>query len=204
MKKVLSYLREVATKKFIVLAVITILLAVTATLATRYASSYIYENFGEPPVIKDLLWSKLPHLKVMWLSEIFLVLSVVYMIIYGLFKKNLKLGLYASVLVSIFHLFRAGMIVLTPMGFPYNYAGFIHSQESIYNLGAFPSGHLSIPYLIFMITKSKIVLILTFLVGITLLLCRGHYSIDLIGALLLGYPIFRFSEKYLKRFFEND
>ena len=191
-------------KKFIILAIITLLLAITATLTTRYASIYIYKNFGEPPVIKDLLWTKLPYLKVMWLSEIFLVFSIFYIIIYGLSKKNLKLALYSSVLISIFHIIRAGLITLTPMGFPYTYEGFIHSRTLIFTLGAFPSGHLSVPSLIFMITKSKIVLILAFLVGITLLISRGHYSIDLIGTLLLVYPLFKFSEKYLRKFFEND
>jgi len=191
-------------KKFIGLLIFSILLTVLATLITYLASYYIHYTFNIPPVVKDLLWEKLPYYNVLWLSELCLVFSGIFMIYWAI--KNDKFTIpYAIAIIAIFHILRAGLIVLTPLGFPYEYQGFIHAgAESVFMYGAFPSGHISVPYLIFMITKSKLALLLTFLVGLFLLISRGHYSIDLVGTLLLAYPIFKFSEKYMRKYFKDE
>ena len=128
-------------------------------------------------------------------------LSCVYLFVYAL-KKDINYIPYAIFLISVFHILRAGMIVLTPLGFPQDYQGFLKSgKDSVFLFGAFPSGHLSIPYLIYLLTKSKILLIFTFVVGFCLLISHAHYSIDLIGTLLVAYPIFMFAEKSARRYF---
>lgn len=188
--------------KFFQLLIISLIFLIIAMFLTFFSSKYIYENFGEPPVVKDLLWEKLPYLPILWLSEIFLIFSVIYGVIWAI-RINKNLIPYTIILISIFHIIRAGLIVLTPLGFPYPYGGFIHKKGSIFLLGAFPSGHLSVPYFISMVSEKKIFLILTILVGITLLLSRAHYSIDLIGTLLIAYPIYKFGEKYFKKYFKK-
>lgn len=201
MKEVIYWKHKIFEKRFLALLFISLFISVLALAVTYLASWYIHETFQQPPVVRDLIWEKLPYLNVLWLSEIFLMLSIVFMICWA-FKNNKYLLPYAIILYSIFHFLRAGLIVLTPLGFPYEYTGIMHrGAESVFMYGAFPSGHLSIPYLTFMVTKNKIALAFTFLVGLFLLLSRGHYSIDLIGTLLLAYPLFKFSEKYLKRYF---
>lgn len=186
-------------KKFIKLIFTSILFLLIAITTTYLASYYIEKTFIEVPIVRDLLWEKLPYFDWMWLSEGFLILSVFLGVLEG-FKQNKNLIPYALILISIFHLLRAGLVILTPLGFPGQYGGFIHIK-TLY--GAFPSGHLSVPYLIFMVSKKKRFFLLAFLVGLTLLICRGHYSIDLIGTLLLAYPIFKFSEKYIRKYFEK-
>ena len=187
-------------KRFIKLTLISLLIGLISTIITYCASYYIHMSFGEPIVVRDLLWEILPYFDVMFLCEIFLCLSIVILLLHSF--ENKYLIPYAITIISIFHIIRAFMIILTPLGFPHTYTGFIHSTNHIFTYGAFPSGHLSVPYLIFMITKNKKAIILAFLVGLTLLISRGHYSIDLIGTLLVAYPVFKFSEKYIRKYFK--
>jgi hypothetical protein len=190
--------------RFKQLLFIAILFGISAILTTYIASYYIHTTFSFPPVVKDLLWEKLPYLPVLWMSELFLVTSTVFLFFWAL--KNDKFMIpYVIIMCSIFHTLRAGLIILTPLGFPYEYNGFMHyGQESVFMYGAFPSGHLSVPYIIFLVTKSKIALALTFIVGLTLLISQSHYSIDIIGTLLLAYPTFKLSEKYLRKYFKEE
>jgi len=190
-------------KKFFKLIPVSIFLIVFSVATTYLASFYIHKTFTVPPVVRDLLWEKLPYLNIMWLSEIFMISSVIFVLIWS-FKKNQNYFHYAIFMWTIFHFLRAGLIILTPLGFPQGYSGFLQAgSKSVFQYGAFPSGHLSIPYLAFMLTKKKIVLLATFVVGFCLVLSHSHYSIDIIGTLLLAYPIFKFSEKYARRYFED-
>ena len=190
-------------KRFLILLGISLALSLIATRITYGASKYIHRVFNIPPVVKDLVWEKIPYIPVLWLAEVFMLVSLAYMIFWAFFIKKNKYYLpYAVTLFAIFHFFRAILIVLTPLGFPYTYDGILHAgAESVFMFGAFPSGHLAIPALTFLITKRKTALILTLLVGALLLLSRGHYSIDLVGTVLLAYPIYRFSKLYLKKHF---
>ncbi len=198
----LKYLKEkFIEKRFLILMGITIVCSLISTKITYIASKYIHSTFNIPPVVKDLIWEHLPYLPILWVSEVLMLLSALYLLIWS-FKKNKYYLPYAILIISIFHLFRAFLIVLTPLGFPYEYNGILYnSNKSVLMYGAFPSGHLSIPLLAYLITKKNLALLLTFLVGITLLISRGHYSIDLVGTILLIYPIYKFSENYLKKYF---
>jgi len=191
-------------RRFSILLVISLILVYIAVQTTYLASKYIAKHFQSPPIVRDLIWEKLPYLPILWLSEILMILSIIYMVVWAVQHDLFSLP-YAIILYSVFHLLRAGLIILTPLGFPYTYTGIFQTgKDSVFLYGAFPSGHLSLPYLTFMITKNKIALILTILVALTLLVSRGHYSIDLIGTLLLTYPLFKFSEKYLKKYFTQE
>jgi len=202
MGKKLTYLKNrFFEKRFIILMIFSLSLSLVATAVTYLASWYIHETFDIPPVVKDLIWQKLPYFPLLWLAEVFMLLSLGYMLVWA-FKRNKYYLPYAIFLFSSFHFFRAILIVLTPLGFPHGYNGFFHyGAKSVFMYGAFPSGHLSIPLLTFLITKSKIVLGLVFLTGLTMLISRSHYSIDLVGTVLVAYPLFEFSEFYLKKYF---
>lgn len=188
-------------KRFIKLLLFSILIIVLAFFISFVAGQYIKTNFPNRPVAEDLLWRFLPYYPIIGVAEILIVICCVYLVYYGI-KRDRFLIPYAIILGSLFHIFRAGLIILTPLAFPYAYNGFLNGgQNSIFTLGAFPSGHISIPYFIFTLTKNKIILLLTFIIGLILLISRGHYTIDIIGGLLLAYPVFKFSEEFLKPYF---
>mgnify|MGYP001571338215 CR=1 FL=1 len=189
------------TRSFLKKLVIAILFFVLAVFIPAISSTYIKENFANPPIVKDLLWEILPNIPIMWLSELFLLASVLYLIIWAL-KKDINYIPYAILLYSTFALIRAGIIVLTPLGLPNHYNGLAPiGEESVFRYGAFPSGHLAYPVLTFLITKSNLILIFGFVMSLVILISRGHYSIDLIGSVLLGFFIFVLAEKYVKKYF---
>ena len=195
-------LKRVFSRKFTLLCAIALNLIIIAVLITISANYFIQDKFQQVPIVSDLLWEYLPHVPIFWLSEILIIVGLAYMAIWG-YKTNKYLLPYAAALIAIFHIIRAGVIILTPLGFPYTYEGLIQvgKTTSVLFGGAFPSGHLAFPYLIFMITKSYIVLAITILVGAILLLSRAHYSIDLVGTLLVAYLVFKFSEAYMRGYF---
>lgn len=200
--KIIYFLKEY--KRFFITLIVVILVSQFATGITYISSLFIIKNFGEPTVVKDLLWLIIPHFKSLGICEVCMALSFIYLAYYS-FKGNKYLFFYGVFVISIFHVVRAIIIPLTPLGFPYAYDGWLKSgTNSVFMYGAFPSGHLSVPYMVYRITNSKIVLILTFLTGFFLLSSRGHYTIDLLGTLLIGYFVFNFSEKYFFKYFDGE
>ncbi len=188
-------------REFAKLLTMSIVLVAFAIFITYQASEFIYKHFGKPIVVRDLLWEILPYIPWMLLvCEIFVVASAVMMIIYG-FVNDRDLIPYTIFLVAAFHVIRAFMIILTPMGYPYEYSSFLNG-EGLH--GAFPSGHLSIPFIIFLITRRKRFFLLSLIVSITLLLSRGHYTIDLIGTVFISYFLVAMSNKYLRKYFKEE
>ena len=79
---------------------------------------------------------------------------------------------------------------------------------SAFRSGVYPSGHTGSTFLAFLLTKGKykiIFLILSIATMITLLLGRGHYSVDIFSAIIFNYAIYCFGRKYFKKFkLKND
>lgn len=100
-------------------------------------------------------------------------------------------------LFGIMELLRAAMNLLTPL------AGPLASNESFYGIlrfhqyGEFPSGHAASVYLaLLLVDRAQAPRIWTGLVVclvveiVALLVSHGHYSIDIVGGLLLSYFVF--------------
>ncbi|MFA5020264.1 MAG: hypothetical protein WC533_04150 [Candidatus Pacearchaeota archaeon] len=188
-------------KKFIINLTISLILYLLAIVLAYLSSLYIKKNFVAPPIVQDLMWNILPNLKIIWVSEIFIILTVIFTFLWAL-KKDKDYIPYLISLWALFQIIRAGMIVLTPLGFPNHYSGLIPTgEESVFAFGAFPSGHLAYPILAYLITKMRIFILFSILVILALLISRGHYSIDLIGTFLLSYPLYILAEKYIKKYF---
>ena len=94
-------------------------------------------------------------------------------------------------LVAVMYLLRAGISVLTPLAVARDSA--VLSFPLFGNV-LFPSGHTALAFLLARLTDrtrapglrtAQIVLLGVIIV--TMLLSRGHYSIDIAGGLLLGY-----------------
>ncbi len=151
------------------------------------------------PILNDLLLDNLPFYKIAWLYDIFVIFPVLIFLIYVYYKKTPQIP-YLLVVFGISQLLRGIFIVLTPFGSPFgNYVGLFDSTWM--RSGVYPSGHVATAFLTFLLTQSKLKwLNLAFTIGIiiTLLLTRGHYSIDIFSALIFSYAVFKFSETSLK------
>ena len=186
-------------KRFVIVSILFLI----ACIIPYFSSNYI-KNHYKPPVVNDFFWNFLPYAPIITISEIIILLSVVYLF-YWAYKKNLNYINYAVFLWASFQIIRAGLIILTPLGFPESYDGLSPIGEgNIFAFGAFPSGHLAYPFITYLITRKKFVLFLTAIGTLALLISRAHYSIDIIGAFLLGYCLYHLAEHNLKKYFFKD
>ena len=88
------------------------------------------------------------------------------------------------------YLIRAGMIALTPLAPAYGEGIFVFPQEQF---GTFPSGHTALLTLLALLVpddqprlrRFHWAMVAVMIAG--LLLAHGHYSIDIVGGLLLAY-----------------
>ena len=69
--------------------IIAVIFVVASTLLTYGTSYYIHKTFTNLPVVKDLLWEKLPYYNIIWIAELFLVLSVILGIIWAIKEKKI-------------------------------------------------------------------------------------------------------------------
>ena len=71
----------------------------------------------------------------------------------------------------------------------------------------FPSGHTGILFLMFLLIKEEanskywalILLLSAILEAIFMIFSRGHYTLDVLGAIFVAYAIHAFSKKNLKK-----
>jgi hypothetical protein len=187
-------------RRFWLLLAISINLVIIAILVSFLAALFFTTHFPDAPVIRDLIWESLPFLPITWVSEIVIVISIAYMFIWSL-KKDKYLLPYIISLLALFNIIRAFLYILTPMSFPNNYSGFTPDYLKILMTGAFPSGHFVYPVLAYFLTRNRFMILLIILSAISLLMSNGHYSIDIIGTLVIGFGLYKFSEKYLKKYF---
>lgn len=170
-------------------------LGVLAALGTLLANLLITRGFADAARPDDLLFELLPYLRpARWLTVVGLVLG------FGVFLADLlrregwagRRLQEAATAFALMYLLRAGMTVLTPLAPAQGEEPFIFSPQQY---GMFPSGHTAAITLLLLLTPADRTwarraqgLSLALMVA-GLLLARGHYSIDVVGGLLLGYVV---------------
>ena len=170
---------------------VALALALAAGAATEAASRFIGARFPDRPWAPDLLHSLLPHVPeasyvTLGALGVALALFAVYCARHG---RDCMPGFIA--LVAVMYLLRAGISVLTPLAVARDSA--VLSFPLFGNV-LFPSGHTALAYLLARLTDRTRAprlhtaqLSLLGAIIVTMLLSRGHYSIDIAGGLLLGY-----------------
>ena len=99
---------------------------------------------------------------------------------------------------GIMEIFRAVIMVLTPLAAPYEAATHFNAVGgTIRNWGEFPSGHAATMLLFYLIIDKddapgikKALLVMNVVEIFFLLTSHSHYSIDIVGGLLLGYFVY--------------
>ena len=170
-------------------------LALAAGAATETASRLIAASFPDRPWAPDLLHNLLPHIP-----------AASYLTLGALGAALALFALYCArhgrdrmpeflALVAVMYLLRAGISVLTPLAVARTDA--VLSFPLFGNV-LFPSGHTALAYLLTRLTDRERApglraaqTVLLGVIMVTMLLSRGHYSIDLAGGLLLGYFVSR-------------
>lgn len=174
---------------------VAIAFGVAAGVATEAASRFIALVFPDRPTAPDLLYDWLPHTPAAsYLTLIAITAMLALFFAHAVRTAPDRLPEYLCVF-ALMYLLRAPMLVLTPLAAARDGSAI---PFPLFVNALFPSGHTALGLLLVLLTDagraSRLRAVLaTFLcvVIVTMLFSRGHYSIDIVGGLLLGYFVSR-------------
>jgi len=181
-------------------------LATAFLLLTVYlnflGSFIIYKYFPNRVTVDDLLFRLTPYISwTQYTSDIANIFSVLILTIY-IFSGRAKRIVYVITTFGFMELMRAIIIILTPLGGPLG-NGAHYGISGIHQYGQFPSGHTALVFLAYFLVqkteapKMKILLLISIIVEIvSLILSHGHYSIDIVGGILVAYVAYNVVIKY--------
>lgn len=159
-------------------------------------SEFIQSHYPDRPQPPDLLFDLLPH----WASwqfvvEAIYILGAVLLGVY-VFRHAIRRIPEIVAIYGLMEIGRALTMALTPLAAPYDEATHFGIQ-GVRNWGEFPSGHAATFLLYYLLVDKsvsprikKVLLVLLFAEILALLISHSHYSIDIVGGLLLGYFVY--------------
>lgn len=172
------------------------LLLLISGIAARVSSYLIDLWFPDRVAPHDLLFERLPYWP--WtqdLTDIAVFGGIALVLAYAIRRRPVELPKMIA-LFGIMQLLRAFIIVLTPLGGPLGNGAYYGLIRIVQN-GEFPSGHVASALMCYLLVdrgrapRLKGVLAVGLIVEIaSLLLSHGHYSIDIVGGLLLSYFVY--------------
>jgi len=170
---------------------VALLAAVGVT--TLASNRLILEWFPDRPYPRDLLFELLPYVGwTRYLTAAALFAGFSLFLYYALRHEPGRIPAFTSIF-ALMYLFRAAMIVLTPLGSAQGEGAFVFEVQQY---GMFPSGHIAASLILVLLTSverapvlHRVQILLAALELAGLVLAHGHYSIDIVGGLLLAYFI---------------
>jgi len=181
---------------------ISVSVLIFGILLNQGMSYYLEMKYESLPVLNDMFLDNLPYFNLVKVYDALSILSMCSFILYSYFWRGKKDLSFIILLFGISQIMRGVFIGLTPFGSPkINEVGLFNGTA--FKRGVFPSGHTGSSFLAFLLSKGfmKIVfLVISISIMVTLLLARGHYTIDIFSAIIFNYAIYIFGNKYLKNF----
>lgn len=170
-----------------------ILLALIASnLSTKFIGNYYIIRYVNP----DLVFSLFPSsIYLEYFSDILVYFGILIFLSYYARKHKEKITGYINS-VSIMYILHSIIKIFTPMMRPTGVDLPSHGvfRDVIPQLGMFPSGHVGLVSVLYYLIDGekdprfkKLFLFIVVLECITMVISRGHYSIDVIGGVLLAY-----------------
>ncbi|MCC7304399.1 phosphatase PAP2 family protein [bacterium] len=181
-------------------------MAVIGGTQTLFFDKVIKAHFPERLILRDLLFEITPHIpSFSYLADGIIACSFVLTLLFFT-KRNVERIAQFAFAFGVMTFFRSLLNLLTPIGDPSGDTeiyGFLERQPLV---GMFPSGHiaaLNIQY--WLVREWKLgkrweyfFVFLIILETFSLLVTRGHYSIDIAGGIALGYIAVKFTKQFLK------
>ena len=174
----------------------SIAVLVGASVFCFAVSEMIQRLYPERPVVPDILFTLLPDVPFLaFLTDPIMAAAIVLVLWYAFSRGRDHLPYYFFS-VGIAYLGRGLLMALTPLGRPTgNLESYgIFSVIQLKQHGMFPSGHVTLAAAIYFLIDGerhpgfkRAAGILGLAEIVTLLLSRGHYSIDVAGGIMLGW-----------------
>ena len=162
-------------------------------IAMNYINALNYNGIS-----MDLLHELVPFNSIYSiLAEVSMILSGILFIIY-IIKYELYDELpFFMTCMDIFYIIRAIILPLTPLQNPYPDPGHFGIFGKIIPFGgAFPSGHTGFIVLLAFFVDNKrkifkyIIGIMAFIIGVLMIISRGHYTIDVVGSVFIAFSVY--------------
>jgi membrane-associated phospholipid phosphatase len=194
--------KKLSKSKYFYIGLAVLVLGIMLNYASSIRIQKEYE--GNLPILEDIFLDNLPYYRIQWLYDIIPIASILIFVIYA-YKFEIEKTPYFLLVFGILQITRGIFIGLTPFGSPIddiNQTRIFTSTSFMY--GVYPSGHTGATFLAFLLARKKsyraFLSIMAVLVIISLLLARGHYSIDIFSAVIFAYAIYAFGEKRFGKF----
>jgi membrane-associated phospholipid phosphatase len=204
-RSAITWYRALGRRKTIVsLAVLT-----GSALFCFAISEMIQRLYPDRPIVPDLLFTLLPNIPFLaYVTEPIMLGLVILILWYAFGRDRIHLPFYFFS-VGINYFLRGALMALTPLGRPtgnldsYGVAILVNLKQH----GMWPSGHVSLVSAIYFLIDGRKQPEFKWAAGllglaemITLILSRGHYSIDVVGGVMLGYIAIGLMMPYKERF----
>ncbi|MFK5634846.1 MULTISPECIES: phosphatase PAP2-related protein [unclassified Ornithinimicrobium] len=165
-------------------------LGLTALVASTLGSTLIVERFADAARPDDLLFELLPYVRpARWLTLVALVVGFGAFLVDLLRHDRSRVPAVGAVF-ALMYLLRAVIMVLTPLAPAQGDGPFLFTPQQY---GMFPSGHVAALTLLALLTptervwRRRLQWLMVLMMSAGLVLAHGHYSIDVVGGLLLAY-----------------
>lgn len=160
--------------------------------------------YPDRPLVPDLAFDLLPDIPALaYATDPILFVSIGALLALGLGRERRSLPRWLLA-VGLAYLLRPFLMVLTPLGRPtgnMDSYGIFEILE-VKQHGMFPSGHMMLASLAWLLVDKArnpgakaLLLACALLEGATLVLSRGHYSIDIVGGFLVAWFVWSVLER---------
>jgi membrane-associated phospholipid phosphatase len=204
-KQVLSWYRALGRRK----TILSLVILAGSGLFCFAVSELIQRLYPNRPIVPDILFTLLPNIPFLaYVTEPIMLGIVILILWYAFGRDRIHLPFYFFS-VGINYFMRGALMALTPLGRPtgnldsYGVAIFINLKQH----GMWPSGHMSLVSAVYFLIDGRKYPEFKWAAGIlglaeivTLILSRGHYSIDVVGGVMLGYIAIALMVPHRERF----
>lgn len=172
-----------------------LLLFISCGIVSPAGSTLIALEFTDRPMPRDALFELLPYVgEVRYLSTLALTAGFVIFMAYTYDRVRSAFPTFITIFAMMYFL-RAGIMILNPLANAHGPGPYVFP---LIQNGMFPSGHVAVAVLFTRLTDAKrapglrrLQAVLAIVVGAALVLSHGHYSIDIVGGMLLSYFVER-------------
>lgn len=186
---------------------IGIVMLIAGLAVSVQAGNFVSNHWATHPSVHDIVLEHIPYVNLFFIGEMlyWLVLAT-YLLLYIRYQRA-QIP-YILCLVGIYYLLRSLFLILLPIGHPFSAPEYGERWSAYPQFAYFPSGHLGFLTIITLglgpIRFHRWFWLLVFFFGVGMIITRAHYTVDILGAVVIAYAVYSFAEKHLRsRWFKS-